>query len=130
MEITTYLKRGVPVLAPEGKIVGGEVSALREKLLLWIDDAETPYLFIDFSEVRKIDSSALGMLVNAHTLATRQGTRVGLINVGNHIRNLLVLTRLVNVFRCFRTTEAAISAFAPRSQWIQGVSKAIPASQP
>ena len=32
MKITTYLKCGVPILAPEGKLVGDGISSLREKL--------------------------------------------------------------------------------------------------
>ena len=83
MEITIYLKGGVPILEPNGKIVGSAVSELRKKLTLWLDDANTPYLFIDFNHVHKMDSSALGMLVNVHVIAARKGTRIGLINVGN-----------------------------------------------
>ena len=115
MEITTYLKGGVPILAPKGKITGAGISVLREKLSLWIDDAETPCLLIDFTEIRKIDSSALGMLLNAHVNASENGTRIGLINVGKHIKNLLVLTRSLNVFRCFQTADAAVSALGPHT---------------
>lgn len=126
MEITTTLKRGIPILEPHGKITGTGISVLREKLALWIDDANTPYLLIDFTHIRKIDSSALGMLLNAHTNASQKGTRIGLINVGKHIKNLLVLTRLVNVFQCFQTADAAVLALAPTVQWINGVSKHLP----
>ena len=123
MEITTHLKGYVPILEPHGKVVGAEVSALREKLVLWLDDAQPSYLLIDFTWIRKIDSSALGMLVNMHVNAERQGTRIGLINVGKHIRNLLVLTRLVNVFRCFGSVDAAISALGPQVIWRNSIRK-------
>ncbi len=130
MEITTTLKRGIPILEPRGKIAGPGISALREKLALWIDDANTPYLLIDLTEIRKVDSSALGMLLNAHINASQKGTCIGLINVGKHIKNLLVLTRLANVFQCFQTADAAVLAFAPTAQWINGVSKQLPMASP
>lgn len=42
MAITIHLKGGVPILEPNGKIVGPVVSELREKLALWLDDANAP----------------------------------------------------------------------------------------
>ena len=98
MEITTTLQGGVPILHPHGKIVGAGVSTFREKLAVWIDDTNTSSVLIDFTEVRKIDSSALGMLVNMHALAEGHDTRIGLINVGKHIKNLLVL--LTSCYQC------------------------------
>lgn len=130
MEITITLTGGVPILEPHGKIVGSAVSELRERLTLWIDDANTPCLCIDFTAVRKIDSSALGMLVNMHVLAERRGTRLGLINVGKHIKNLVVITRLMKVFQCFPSTTAAVSAFAPPLRLGNLIVKQLPTAPP
>ena len=123
MEITTTLHGGVPILQPHGKVVGAGVPTLREKLALWIDDTNTQYLLIDFTDVRKIDSSALGMLVNMQVLAESHDTRIGLINVGKHIKNLLVLSRLIKVFQCFQTADAALAAFVSPEKWKHAVFK-------
>ena len=113
MATTMRLKGGVPILEPHGKIVGTAVSELREKLALELLDAsDTPCFLINFEHVHKIDSSALGMLVNVHVIATQLKSRIGIINVGRHIRNLLVLSRLVNIFEHFESEEAAIFALA------------------
>ncbi len=121
MEITTTLQGGVPILQPHGKVVGAGIPTLREKLALWIDDTNTSSVLIDFTEVRKIDSSALGMLVNMHVLAKDHDTQIGLINVGEHIRNLLVLSRLIKVFQCFQTVDAALEAFISPQKWKHAV---------
>ena len=113
MEITCKLVEGIPVLQPHGKIAGKSVSALRDRLGLWIDDTHAPYLLIDFTDVRKIDSSGLGMLVNVHVLAAHHHMQIGLINVSKRIKNLIVLTRLAKVFQCFQDANAAVSTFAP-----------------
>lgn len=130
MNITTTLTGGVPILEPHGKIVGSAVSELREKLSLWISDTETPCLCIDFTDIRKIDSSALGMLVNMHVLAQQHGTRFGLINVGKHIKNLIVVTRLLQVFRCFPSVGAAVSTFAPPLRLGNLIVKQLPTTPP
>ena len=111
MIMMTRLKGGVPILEPHGKIVGTAISELREQLALELLDAtNTPCFIINFEHVHKIDSSALGMLVNVHVIAAQLKSRIGIINVGRHIKNLLVLSRLVNIFEHFESEDAAISA--------------------
>ncbi len=113
MKMMMRLERGIPVLEPHGKIVGSAVSALRERLALeQLDASETPCFLIDFEHVHKIDSSALGMQVNVHVIAAQMKGSIGIINTGRHIRNFLVLTRLVNIFEHFEDVDAAILALA------------------
>ena len=113
MKMMMRLKDGVPILEPHGKIVGTAVSELRERLALELLDASnTPRFLIDFEHVHKIDSSGLGMLVNVHVIATQLKSRIGIINVGRHIKSLLILSRLVNIFEHFDSEDAAILALA------------------
>ena len=114
MEMTLTLQNGIPILHPHGKITGQAVSEFRDRLGLWIDDTNTPYLLINFADVQKLDSSALGMLVNAHVIAHHHDTEIGLINVSKRIKNLIVVTRLVKVFRCFQDVDEAVVTFAQR----------------
>ena len=117
MATTMRLRGGIPILEPHGKIVGTAVSELREKLALELLDAsDSPCFLINFEHVHKIDSSGLGMLVNVHVIATQMKSRIGIINVGRHIKNVLVLSRLVNVFEHFDSEEAAILALATRQR--------------
>ncbi len=111
MATKIHLRGGVPILEPNGKIVGPAVSELRDKLALWMDESSTSCLLIDLGHIHKIDSSGLGMLVNVYVIAARKGIRIGLINVGRHIGNLLILSRLINVFEHFDTEDAAVWAF-------------------
>ena len=111
MKTTVRLEGGIPILEPHGKIVGTAVSELREKLALELLDAsDAPCFLINFEHVHKIDSSGLGMLVNVHVIAAQMKSRIGIINVGRHIKNLLVRSRLVNIFEHFESEDAAISA--------------------
>ena len=113
MKMITRLESGIPILEPHGKIVGTAVSELRERLALeLLDAAEAPCFLIDFEHVQKIDSTALGMLINVHVIATQMKGRIGIINTGRHIRNLLVLTRLVNIFEHFEDVDAAVASLS------------------
>lgn len=111
MKMMMRLKGGIPILEPHGRIVGTAVSELRERLALELLDASnTPRFLIDFEHVHKIDSSGIGMLVNVHIIAAQMKSRIGIINVGRHIKSFLILSRLVNIFEHFESEDAAISA--------------------
>ena len=50
--------------------------------------------------------------MEAHAAATRKKGRVGAINVGRHIKNLVVLSRVVNLFEHFDDEDAAVMALS------------------
>ncbi len=129
MEMTFTLENGIPILHPQGKLTGKAVSAFRERLGLWIDDTSTDTLLIDFAEVPKIDSTALGVLVTAHTLARQHHMQIGLLNVSKRIKSLIVLTRLAKVFQCFQDAEVAIATFTPR-KFSGAIVKHLPTTPP
>ena len=111
MKTMIRLKDGIPILEPHGKIVGPAVSEFRERLALELLDAsDAPCFLINFEHVHKIDSSGLGMLVNVHVIAAQMNSRIGIINVGRHIKSFLILSRLVSMFEHFESEDAAISA--------------------
>ena len=47
--------------------------------------------------------------MEARVAATRKQGRIGVVNVGKHIKNLVALNRLVSLFECFDSEDAAVS---------------------
>ena len=102
----------VTILEPSGRIVGPAVSELRQTILPDIEAAETPRILINFENVNMMDSAGLGALMEARTIASRKDGRIGVINVGKHIKNLIVLSRIVSLFEHYDSEEEAISALS------------------
>jgi len=100
---------GVTIIEPSGRIVGLAVSELRETISQQIEAADTPRILINFSDVNQVDSGGLGALMEARALANQKQGRIGVINVGENIKNLLVLSRIVSQFEHFDNEDAAIS---------------------
>jgi len=69
-------------------------------------------VLINFEHVNRIDSSGLSALMEARVAATRKKGRIGVINVGKHIKNLVALNRLVSLFECFDDEDAAVLALS------------------
>jgi anti-sigma B factor antagonist len=63
-------------------------------------------LVLDMSEVRFVDSSALGALVGVHKLCAASG-RVAIVGATPTVLGLLRLTRMDRVFDLYDTLDAA-----------------------
>ena len=105
-------ENNVTILEPSGRIVGPAVSELRQTILPDIEAAETPRILINFENVNMMDSAGLGALMEARAIASRKEGRIGVINVGKHIKNLIVLSRIVSLFEHYDSEEEAISALS------------------
>ena len=66
---------------------------------------------VDLSELKFINSSGLGMLLTALTKARKAGGDVLLANVPEQVSNLLVITKLNNIFQAKDSVQDAIASF-------------------
>ena len=105
-------RNGIAIVEPNGKIMGPVASELWESILPQIEASDAPRILINFEHVSKIDSSGLGALMVARATIVQKKGRVGVINVGKQIKNLIVLSRLASLFEHFETEDAAISELA------------------
>lgn len=110
--MTFQQKEGVTILNLTGKLIGEAIPELREILTRSIDKSKSPRILINLGRVRGMDSAGLGTLLAAYSATQQKNGRIGIINAGNHIRNLIVFTRLVNVFERFENEDTAIAAFS------------------
>jgi anti-sigma B factor antagonist len=112
MSTTIRQKDGITILEPTGKIMGEAIPELREILITQIDKSETPYILINLKRVHKMDSAGLGTFILVYNMVRAKRGRIAIINVGKHIKNLIVQSRLINIFEHFRTEDAAVKAFS------------------
>lgn len=115
MATKTYWKDGIVILEPTGKMIGSAIPELRGTMFKYINTTYTPRVLVNLEKVNRMDSSGLGLLVRAHTAIQQRNGHIGVINVGKHIRNLIVQSRLLRLFEHFDTEAAALSALSSRS---------------
>ncbi|MCE2415592.1 STAS domain-containing protein [Candidatus Poribacteria bacterium] len=112
--MATQIRRqdGITILEPSGKIVGSSASELRKAISPQIEAYDEPRVLINFEHVNRIDSSGLSALMEARVAATRKKGRIGVINAGKHIKNLVALNRLMRLFECYDNEDAAVLALS------------------
>ena len=103
---------GVVVVEPHGRIVGSKVAELRTALLPEARAYDYPRILINLAHATGMNSSGLGILIQAHGIVKHKNGRMAVIHVGKHIKNLLVLSRLTSLFEHFDNETQAIAALS------------------
>ena len=81
-----------------------------EKIFDQVIDQNPSSLILDLKPVAFMDSVALELLIKVHDTVARQGGVVKLANLNDVCRDILVVTRLINLFRVYEdVAEAARS---------------------
>ena len=110
LKIETRQADGVTVMSCTGRIVfGEEATALRENLKSVL--SSTRQVVLNLSGVSYIDSGGLGTLVGVYSSARASGADIKLTGLGQRLRDVLQITKLVTVFEVYDTEQEAIGAF-------------------
>lgn len=111
MKLNTELRNDVVIIKLEGDVMGGpEAVKLNEEMNRLLDEKSLKAV-INLSEVHRMNSSGLGILINALTMFQQNDGDLKLAGPTPLVQNLLKITRLNNLFESYDTVEAAISNF-------------------
>lgn len=111
MAITVSEKEGVVIFRLSGRIIAPgvkEVSETVEETLAV--HSSSPRLVFDFKDVTGMDSSGLGVLMKIYSEIHPRGGKIAVINVNKHVKNLIVMARLITVFKSFENEDDAVAA--------------------
>jgi len=112
MEMVEHIENEIVVLELSGKIMGGpDAATLNEKLHDLVESGNTRVV-ADLSNVNWMNSSGLGILINALTTIRNAGGDLKLASVTDKIKSLLKITKLLTVFNTYDSTEDAINSFS------------------
>ena len=104
----------IAVLAPRGYLTGGDETEELEKAIKTLSEAGNKHLVINLGETQHLNSTALGVLISAHSNYVRRGGQMKLCCVDKRIENIFVITKLSLVFDVYPSDELAIASFAER----------------
>lgn len=89
----------------KGDLIGDEVGP---KLVEVVSDAiqeGVKTFVVDLSEVRYISSSGIGLLITMLTKMRNVGGEVYLTSPSDHVKKLLIITKLNNIFTVFDSVD-------------------------
>lgn len=97
----TLIPSQVKLFEPQGHINASNSFRFRDGLNAAIMSQQFTHILIDLSRVKLLDSSGLGVLVSAMTLAERLGQQLSLCSVPTSVQAILELTQLEQAFEVF-----------------------------
>jgi anti-sigma B factor antagonist len=109
---TSTLQSGqIGIIEVKGSLVGGEeTDELRAAVADFMEQGAKK-LIIDLGKVTYLNSTAIGVLVSAHTTFSKNKGHVTLCNINKSINNIFVITKLTLVFDVAETREDAVKSF-------------------
>lgn len=102
----------ITILAPKGYLTGGDETDELERAIKQLGEAGNKHLIVNLSETQHLNSTALGVLISAHSSYVRRGGQMKLCSVDKRIENIFVITKLSLVFDVYPNEEQAIASFA------------------
>jgi len=111
-KVTVSQQQGLTILHPTGEFVGGSETDELRTALDGLAREENTNLLIDLAGTTYLNSTALGVLIAAHTNFSKRGARIALCNVAKNIENIFVITKLTLVFTIYGTKDEAVAALA------------------
>lgn len=99
------------VITLKGNVMGGPDGAKLHDTLHEYKEQGKKNVVVDLSKVKFMNSSGLGMLISGMTTMRNAGGDLRLANVADKIQSLLVITKLITVFKHYDSVDEAIESF-------------------
>ncbi len=101
----------VTVVDLSGKITIGEGDVkLREAVNSLLEEGRKNVI-LNLGGVSYMDSAGIGELVACYKRAVEKGSKLKLLNPSGKVQDLLILTRLQEIFDIFRDEREALASF-------------------
>lgn len=99
------------VIELKGNVMGGPDGAGLLDTLHELKDQGKKNVVVDLGKVKFMNSSGLGMLISGMTTMRNAGGDLRLSNVADRIRSLLMITKLITVFKHYDSVQEAVTSY-------------------
>lgn len=111
MRFKTEERYNAVVLQLKGDVMGGPDGAKLHDALRELKEAGQKNLVVDLSKVRFMNSSGLGMLIGGLATMRNAGGDLRLANATDRIQSLLMIAKLLTVFKHFDSVDEAVESY-------------------
>jgi anti-anti-sigma factor len=93
----------------KGQFIGGqETDYLKSAIAEIFNKDNSKAIVLNLEKATYLNSTALGVLINAHNNATRVNSKIILAGVGKQLENIFTITKLNTIFKMAANNEEAI----------------------
>jgi|SRR5208283_4332816 len=112
MHIREKIRGEVAVVKLEGDLLDeNDTMMVQQKVMSLKVDGMTKVVF-DLEHVSRINSKGLSVLIAAFKTMRNAGGDIRFARIDNHVNNIFVKTKLVQVFNTYETVGRALASYA------------------
>lgn len=111
MELNYDIQNSDAIVTISSKILGTPAdSKIFESNIKELVEKSINKVIIDLSNVNRINSTGLAILITGFHLLTNSGRTLALANLNDFVKGALTITKLDNVFQSYNSIEEAIAS--------------------
>jgi len=110
-EMVERVNKGIVIVRPEGKIMGGEETSVLCDTLRQLMNEGVMKIVMDFGKVTWINSAGIGVIMGCFTTIRRMGGNMKFSSPTDKVEYYLQITKLNTVFEIFDACEEAVDSF-------------------
>lgn len=111
MKIKQKETGGVAVLEVSGEMYGGPENMKLLEMVTELAEQGHKKLIINFSKVKWVASTGLGILITVKTRFERDGGKLKLSNLNERVLSLFQVTKINTVMDTYASEEEAVASF-------------------
>ena len=111
MSVRRKQLRSITVLALRGNFFGDTETDELQKAIMDEAAAGNTRLVLNMSEVQRLNSIAIGVLMRGYTNYKGRGGEIKLCGLGKSAKDIFIMTKLIMVFDHHDTEEQVVAAF-------------------
>jgi len=105
----------IVILEPKGYLTGGDETDELETTIRELSEGGNKHLVLNLGQTQHLNSTALGVLIQAHSNYVKRGGQMKLCAVDSRIQNIFVITKLSLVFDVYPKEDQAVASFSEQS---------------
>ncbi len=112
MKIKERMVGDVAILQLSGKLLGGppDSQEFKDRIYQLLDKGINK-IVVDLSDIKRMNSSGLGVLISALTSIRNKEGNLKLAGISDTMEGILVMTKLNTIFETYETAEGAAQSF-------------------
>ncbi len=113
---TTNIQRrqhgAIEVITLRGQFIGGKETDELRSVLTEVTQSGTSVIVLDMADVTYLNSTALGVLIAAHSSISKRGGKIVLCGLSKSLENIFVITKLSMIFEIYSDLQTALDSLS------------------
>ncbi|GIV54300.1 MAG: hypothetical protein KatS3mg039_0818 [Candidatus Kapaibacterium sp.] len=102
----------IEIVSLRGQFIGGKETDELRTVLSEAAQTNATAIVVDMADVTYLNSTALGVLIAAHSSIAKRGGRIVLCGLSKSLENIFVITKLSMVFEIYRDLQTSLDSLS------------------